>query len=35
MDAGKKAKAKNQAEGQQRIGEIVELPPAEAKDLPF
>ena len=37
VDAGKKAKAKNRAEapGQQRIGEIVELPPAEAKDLPF
>ncbi len=37
VNAGKRAKAKNAAEapGQQRIGEIVELPDSEAKDLPF
>ena len=37
VNAGRKAKAKNAAEapGQQRIGEIVELPDSEAKDLPF
>lgn len=37
VNAGKKAKAKNRAEapGQQRIGEIVELPESEAKGLPF
>jgi len=37
VDAGKKAKRKNrvEAKGQQTIAEIVELPPGEAKDLPF
>lgn len=37
VDAGKKAKHKNRVEalGQQTIAEIVELPPSEAKGLPF
>lgn len=37
VDAGKKAKHKNRMEalGQQTIAEIVELPPSEAKGLPF
>ena len=37
VNAGKKAKARKRAEtpGQQRIGQIVELPDSEAKGLPF
>ena len=37
VNAGKKAKARKRAEtpGQQRIGEVVELPPGSDKNLPF
>lgn len=37
VNAGKKVRAKNKAEapGQQMIGQVVELPESEAKDLPF
>ena len=37
VNEGKKAKARKRAEapGQQRIGEVVELPPGSNKDLPF